>query len=85
MIIIDTRSEPEYKSGHVEGAINISPEKFMQGLPPELTNIALDEEIILYCRSGARSNTCGQMLARHGFTNVINGVSQGRVEAMLRK
>lgn len=83
MIIIDTRSSLEYQTQHAKGAINIPPEKFMAGLPVELSKTPKDEEIILYCRSGARSNTCGHILKTFGFTNITNGVNQGHVDKLL--
>lgn len=84
MKIIDTRSKMEFEMGHVKGAVNIPPERFMAGLPNELADTSKDEEIILYCRSGARSNTCGHILRSFGFSNIVNGVSQGRVEQLLK-
>ncbi len=83
MIIIDTRSPLEYQASHVPGAINIAPEQFMVGLPPELAHTPKDEHIVLYCRSGARSNTCSHILSTHGFTNITNGINEGHVTKML--
>lgn len=84
MTIIDTRSPMEYSSGHVEGAVNIPPDQFMQGsLPKELQGIAKDEEIILYCLSGSRSNVVKHILGQYGYTNVTNGINRGHVEKML--
>lgn len=83
MIIIDTRSSAEFQSGHVSGAINIPPEQFMAGLPPALADTPKDEQIILYCLSGSRSNVVSHILAQHGFTNITNGINKGRVEQLL--
>ena len=85
MLIIDTREPLEYNMGHVEGAINISPMKFMAGgVPAELADTPKDEEIILYCVSGSRSNVVGHILRQFGFTNITNGINQGQVERKLR-
>lgn len=84
MIIIDTREPFEYRSSHVERAINIPPAEFMRPKLPEiLNNVASDEQIILYCRSGARSNTVGHILRGHGFTNIVNGINENHVRKML--
>lgn len=83
-LIIDTRSPQEFASHHVEGAINIPPEEFMSGLPIQLADIAKDIEIIVYCRSGARSNTVSHILRAQGFTSITNGINAGHVEQMLR-
>lgn len=79
-IIIDTRENFEFAASHVNGAINIPPAKFMTGkLPKKLADVDKDTEIIVYCRSGARSNTVGHILGQHGFTNIKNGVNEHHV------
>jgi rhodanese-related sulfurtransferase len=47
--------------------------------------VAKDAPIILYCRTGARSNTCSMMLQQAGYTNVQNGINQHHVQKMLAK
>lgn len=84
MLIIDTRSDAEFQNGHVSGAINIAPDRFMAGLPSELKNVAKDEQIIVYCLSGARSNVVQHLLAREGFTNITNGINKDHVTRMLQ-
>lgn len=79
-LIIDVREPQEYADGHVEGAINLPPSKLMGDLP-ELANVAKDTEIILYCRSGSRSNVAIQILKSKGYTNLINGINQDQVKA----
>ncbi len=85
-LIIDTREPFEYAASHVEGAVNISPAKFMTGeVPQELAGVAKNQPIIVYCRSGARSNTVSYILRSQGFTNITNGINEGRVEQLLKK
>lgn len=85
-LIIDVRNYNEYIDGHVAGSINIPPEKFLQNnLPAELANIDKNREIILYCKTGSRSNVVKYILNDRGFTNVINGINQGRVEKMIQE
>lgn len=85
-IIIDTREDFEYAESHVDGAINIPPSQFMTGeLPQQLDAVAKDALVIVYCRSGSRSNVVSHLLRQHGFTNITNGVNQGRVEQLLAK
>ena len=83
-IIIDTREPAEYRMSHVDGAINIPPAEFMKGVPLKLQNVAKETEIVLYCRSGQRSNTCSMILKAAGFTNLVNGVNEHRVQSLLR-
>lgn len=85
-IIIDTREPSEFAASHVAGAINISTMEFMGGrVPSQLKDVAKDSEIILYCRSGQRSNTCIQILKMHGFTDLTNGINEGRVKQLLAR
>lgn len=86
MIVIDTREPFEYAASHVDGAINIPPMEFMKGtLPEALRDVPKDEEIILYCRSGQRSNTCSMILRQFGYANLVNGTNEGRVKQYLAK
>ena len=79
-IIIDVREPFEYASGHVKGALNLPPEKLMAGAK-QLEGIPKDTEIILYCRSGARSAASASILQRMGYTNLINGINKDQVKA----
>lgn len=81
-VIIDVREPAEFKQGHVTGAINI-PVTTMNG-NSQLETVSKDAEIIVYCRSGARSQIAQQYLVSQGYTNVINGVNQERVQQSLR-
>lgn len=84
MIIIDTRSPEEYATSHVKGALNLPPETFMATpVPAALADTPKDTPIVVYCRSGARSNTVKAILSGQGFTNITNGINQGHVEKLL--
>ena len=77
-LIIDVREPFESESGHAEGAINIPPADLMAN-PTELNRINRDTKIIVYCRTGSRSNASIQILKQMGFTNLINGINAGHV------
>lgn len=81
-IIIDVREPDEYASGHVDGAINIPPSKLLEGAD-QLKDIAKDTPLILYCRSGSRSQVAIHLLEQQGFTDMTNGVNQQNVEKNL--
>lgn len=84
-IIIDTREDFEFAVSHVEGALNIPASIFASGdIPPEIATTPKDTEIIVYCRSGQRSNTVGQILRMHGFTNIVNGINEHHVAKRLK-
>lgn len=69
-VILDVRDPDEYAAGHLPKAVNISRGKleFMIGrLYPKK-----DTEMVLYCRTGARSALCTKTLMDMGYTNVKN-------------
>jgi phage shock protein E len=66
--LIDVRTAEEFASGHLPNAINIP----LQELPDRLAEVATDEPVVLYCRSGNRSNQAAQLLAGEGFTQVLD-------------
>lgn len=78
--VIDVREPYEYQSGHVKGALNIPPTQLMMGAP-ELKDIPKDSNIIVYCRSGSRSNVAMNILNGLGYTNITNGINKEQVEA----
>jgi phage shock protein E len=77
-VIIDVRESLEYQSGHVESAINIPPSELMSGAP-QLKDLAKDTELIIYCKTGSRSNVSIQILKQIGFTNLVNGINADHV------
>lgn len=83
-IIIDVREPVEFKMGHVDGAINLPPAALVAGAPM-LADTPKDAPLILYCRSGARSNAAMHYLRQMGFTNMTNGINQSNVEKLLRE
>lgn len=80
-VIIDVREPFEFASGHVEGAINIPPTRFLDKDLSEIKDIPKDAEIILYCHTGSRSNVAMRLLEDLGFTNVKNGINKDQVAA----
>ena len=66
-ILIDVRSEDEYKQKHLNGAINV-PVYNIESISTEITN--KDEVILLYCKTGQRSNIAKETLMQNGYRNV---------------
>lgn len=79
-IIIDVREPDEFQQGHVKGALNIPPADLMSGAK-QLNDVAKDTPLIVYCRTGSRSNVAKNILTGYGYTNITNGVNQGQVES----
>lgn len=67
-IILDVRTEEEYKSGHIPNAICIPNETIGNGEIGALKD--KNQLILVYCRSGRRSKEAAQKLANLGYRNV---------------
>lgn len=78
--VLDVREPEEYNSGHVLGAINIPPSQLLSGAE-QLSEVPKDSHIIVYCRTGSRSNVAMNILNSLGFTNITNGINKDQVEA----
>ena len=68
LILLDIRSEAEV----VRGVLPKSQHLPMHLLPMKMNEFPQDKEIILYCRSGARSYHACMYLMQNGIENVIN-------------
>jgi len=69
-ILLDVRSKEEFDAGHLPNAMNVSRGllefKIGQAIPDKNANI------ILYCRTGARSALATQVLNEMGYVNAKN-------------
>ena len=81
-VIIDVRDPGEYATGHVQQAINVPLSSFNQ-VHPAINSLPKDAQIVVYCRSGARSAQAQSILKSWGYGNVTNGINQRNVEAGL--
>jgi len=70
IVILDVREEAEYVFNHIPTAISIP----LGELESRLSELKMDDEIYVVCRTGNRSDLAAQKLAEKGFTNVINVV-----------
>ena len=71
MTVIDVRTEAEWNTGHLEGALHIE----WQDILKISSSIRKDEEIFLYCRSGNRSGKATKILIDAGYINAKNAGS----------
>lgn len=76
--VIDVREEDEFLAGHYEGALNIP----LSTIPsnPRLGELSKDTPLVLYCRSGGRSEKALQALKKLGYSNLTNGINQTMLE-----
>ena len=81
--LIDVRTEKEFGAGALNGALNHP----LKGLPDSLlkSGIALDDEVIVYCRSGRRSAQAKARLKAAGFQRVFDGGAMKNLEDALRE
>ncbi len=70
-LYVDVRTAEEFGAGHVEGALNI-PHDQMQMRYRELEQYR-NRHIIVYCRSGRRSEVALAVLREQGFPFLENG------------
>lgn len=69
-LILDVRSQGEYRSGHVPKAVNI-PHDELEFRLAELSS-ELDRPVILYCKSGRRAGMAASVLLEAGHTNILH-------------
>ena len=69
-ILIDVRSNQEYREGHLQGAINIPDFEMANRIQREIPK--KNQSIILYCQYGGRSKSASLIMKKLGYTNVYN-------------
>lgn len=69
-IILDVRTESEFKTARIDGAILIPHDKITESASKKLPN--KKETILIYCRSGRRSAIAAQELTNLGYKNVYD-------------
>lgn len=82
-LVIDVRTPQEFAAGHVAGAINI-PYDEIEANSSTLSGFKKDDHILVYCRSGRRSEIARQTLNRMGFSKVQNGGGMDELLAKLK-
>ena len=71
MILLDVRSEKEFKEGHINGAVLMP----IDDLRKSLDKIDKKRQIILYCKTGYRAYLGFRILKNSGFLKIylLNG------------
>ena len=69
-ILLDVRTKQEFMEGHLNGAIVIPYYEISKRIENIVPN--KEQEIIVYCKSGARGITAVQILNKLGYKNVCN-------------
>jgi sulfur-carrier protein adenylyltransferase/sulfurtransferase len=66
--LLDVREPNEWEIGHLDGATRIS----VNELQSRMNELDTAREMVVYCRSGARSGRAVDMLRAAGFRKVKN-------------
>jgi phage shock protein E len=62
-LIIDVRTREEFNAGHVQNAVNLP----VQLLERYYEQIPQDKAIVVYCRTGSRSQMAAEFLGKKGW------------------
>ncbi len=68
VVLVDIRSDAEVAQGILPGSEHLA----MHLIPLKLQDLPKDKDIVLYCRSGARSYHACNYLQQQGVSNVLN-------------
>jgi rhodanese-related sulfurtransferase len=69
-IILDVRTEQEFKSGHIKGAININISK--SDFFNKIDKLDRKAKYIVYCRTSNRSKVAVDYMISKGFINILH-------------
>ncbi len=67
-LLMDVRTEQEFSSGHIQGAVNHP----VSALEKSAQKLKKEQTVVVYRRSGARSSRAKRILEKMGFKRVEN-------------
>ena len=73
--LIDVRTNEEYATAHIEGAMLVNQEEKLE----EILKLPKDTPLVVHCHHGVRSLSAAGFLMERGFTNVFS--MKGGIEA----
>ncbi|MDD5935463.1 MAG: rhodanese-like domain-containing protein [Clostridiales bacterium] len=68
--VVDVRTQTEYKTGHIVGAICVPNEEINEETAKKYFPDK-DQKLLIYCRSGVRSRDAALKLVKMGYTKVL--------------
>ena len=77
--LIDVRTKEEYDQYHLDNAINIPYDNIKEDIKT-LVDVSVDTPIIVYCKSGARSEKAYSTLRGSGYSHVYDLGSMSNCE-----
>lgn len=67
-VFVDVRNPPELNDGYVSNAVNIP----LPELKQRVSELPKDKDLLIYCRSGRRSEAATRILMEQGYDRVYN-------------
>jgi phage shock protein E len=69
-VVVDVRTPEEFAAGHLEGAVNVNLQS--GDFEGEISELPIDGEYVVYCRSGSRSAQAVEIMTEVGFDDVTD-------------
>lgn len=79
-LFVDCRDKFEFKKGHIPGAMNISRGLMEWQIDKKIPK--KEQKIVMYCKSGGRSNLAAYAIQRMGYKNVTH--LDGGIDAWIK-
>jgi len=67
--LIDVRTPGEYKSGHIEGAVNIH--IYDNDFEQRIDTLDKNKPVYVYCKVGGRSSEAVEIMQAKGFKHIV--------------
>ena len=67
--IIDVRTPKEYKSGYIDGAVNIH--LYGRDFGERIDKLDKNETVYVYCKAGGRSTEAVEIMQEKGFKHIV--------------
>jgi phage shock protein E len=79
--IVDVRTPKEYKSGHIDGAVNMH--VYDNDFETRLDSLDKNKTVYIYCKAGGRSAEAVETMKDKGFNHIVelDGGTDAWVEA----
>ena len=68
MVLLDVRTDKEYASGHIPGAVHVP----LSEIGDRIKKLKKDKEVVVYCQNGSRSIWAIKRLMGMGYTSLFN-------------
>lgn len=70
ILILDVRTPGEFREGHIPNAENLN--FFGPGFEKDLKKLPKDRDLLVYCRSGRRSEAASEELIKGGHKKILH-------------